>query len=611
MELEPTEIQKINVLDKQWHLSNTILEQRATLAEKLLPQETDITNWSLREARQFTIAQRLKSSAKKISNQIADIEGQLEPYFPYIASFYKLELLRKRRDLRSLEKGVSENLVSIPIAQMDKYRSELQELVDQPNKNLLLGKILNSQEKKDQQVNKKPINFAFLLDENDTEEFEDYSYIIADPKIDNQLSELDKRDRRKITNFLQTTKAHRILTRIANFKPEHDAENEDFQRVIIGHLFEGIAYQFLKDQYEQGQTVLLSPDEVLLVYQNAYPDLAPSSGSYNLARAIKGISNPDGFLIQETADALELVAIFEYKNISNSQTDLARILKQSLNFTPRQVNQDLKLDENDDTYSEFLGSLIAIIKPQLSSKPFRISSSTELVYITPSNSRLKVPNSKVQRIGLRSTYIHYLNKALMEIVSPALPEEKRPILEMATALVEEVKQPDKQSLALLINILQMIITQKQQTIEENIPLVETPQRPVKKNLTPPRGAKKIIKNAAAVQPKPNSTHESQGESAPDISALDGLIEGKINLVLEKKMPVNITFGTARNIFPQIADIGIASGNNGFMKDDEQIDLATIAGIIVASELRAALSKEEIVKVMERTKELMPETPKKG
>lgn len=117
---------------------NKLVGQREALTKRLGADSIDFKTATPREVRVFGIRNRVRASIDRLNNSLTVVDSQLEAYLPQIAKDYRLELIRRERDLRSIERS---GLV-VPEKTLVGFKSELQELRDKPLHEPILAKAL-------------------------------------------------------------------------------------------------------------------------------------------------------------------------------------------------------------------------------------------------------------------------------------------------------------------------------------------------------------------------------------------------------------------------------------------------------------------------------------
>lgn len=423
-------------------------------------------------------------------------------------------------------------------------------------------------------------SFAFIKHETPFKT-RDYSHIIERVEVKKRLEEIaDPQIRATITEFLKTEQANYLLTAAADFKPEDDNRRKDFVKVMVSSFFEMISYHHLKPVYENEPNIIfLSPMDTQTVYENLFPDIEPiDSDNYHLTYGLEGISVPDGMLIEEGDDSLILREIIEYKNTKDGPENAKRIREQLANFTQEVMTVDFK--QNDPGYTEFLGQLIHILHPEINPKPLIIKLGFLPTIVLPKNSTFKTIHAVKSILPLETTELHNLVATLYELVrkptETILAEPKSAIIsETAIGHVNLTGISDKVTRQLAVPFL----------VQEAFD-----------NLT------RVFQDTSFA-PSP----EARTELKNKIPEIDDFIKRISELVRGKKLPKSMSLEQVKKAFPELESgmVWITLSNNTLdLPDSEIFNTLKIVSLLFVNQYGAALSKEAILELPIKVKEML-------
>lgn len=248
--------------------------------------------------------------------------------------------------------------------------------------------------------------FVFNLTEI-PERKENFQQVKDDHELTAYLGILGDERQRLFGNFLSQTGANRILGAMYDFQSDDGSSNKEFIQYMVGGIFEQIGYNYIKTKYPSA--IVLSPYDIYLIYRNKYPNNA-TENKFGAPMGINNISFPDGLVIRETDDALVIDGVLEYKC---SREIEQRTNNQTPHLTPWQVCRDLGITEGSSNYDpEFINALVHALRPDLPDKPLRLNPDAELIYVTPNNSTINIPNTGAEKLPLTTinvgNFVHLL-----------------------------------------------------------------------------------------------------------------------------------------------------------------------------------------------------------
>lgn len=232
-------------------------------------------------------------------------------------------------------------------------------------------------------------------------------------------------DTRVLLGQFQTSPAasYAILNAMVKFNahPRSEQETKEFYRFLAGDFLAELGNIQLQLKYQDMGLTLLSPYEKFILFRNAHQEKAIVDPSgYGTSFEIVGVPYlPDGLVICETKQALEVAAIVEYKNVTTrDRNTLARIIEQHAHFTPDGLEHQLRLTDPDQPIDPlFLGQLIHDkLRPNLSPKPLVVSPKMRIVYAVPESVALPFENIEPEYVHISSgeigRFLEWLTTAL-------------------------------------------------------------------------------------------------------------------------------------------------------------------------------------------------------
>lgn len=161
---------------------------------------------------------------------------------------------------------------------------------------------------------------------------------------------------------------------------------KDIERDIAGKYFENLAYFYLLKNHGLGNNILLSPDQVKLLYCQLYPQSHVYS-LYNFRSELIGVSIPDGLLIRIGKKFLQLTGACEYTLCHKPQA-ITRKREQFCHFTPNGISSALGIHDIQSTdglphYSPTLGEKLHQINPQIPALPVCLGDTWNTYYVMP------------------------------------------------------------------------------------------------------------------------------------------------------------------------------------------------------------------------------------
>ncbi len=212
----------------------------------------------------------------------------------------------------------------------------------------------------------------------------DYSHVRFAPRIAEFLRKANRDTKKLLEAFLESKGRSRIFNAIVKWNGVNDP-NRNFNTDLSAAILEEVGYLFLNQGNFNERTTILSPEETDLLFQNLHPDKFGVADPHGFNYGVRGISVPDGLVISDTGESLEIVTIVDYKNISSDNSDMSRMKVQREYFTAEQLAVHLRLKNHQPIDPADLGRLIHAIRPDLPEKPLRVSPNLLLLYVTPRN----------------------------------------------------------------------------------------------------------------------------------------------------------------------------------------------------------------------------------
>ena len=155
-----------------------------------------------------------------------------------------------------------------------------------------------------------------------------------------------------IRGFLQSPQAREIQAGSLEFIRNHKITTlndfelpamEKFRSSFNGKVFEEIAFRYLDESMKREGLVLLSPAEVFNLYAKLHKGKMIIR-DFGLQQGIKGISIPDGLILQKVNNGWHIVGTSEYRLGEGTE----KIEKQAKRFSnARFLRQNLLLGDQD------------------------------------------------------------------------------------------------------------------------------------------------------------------------------------------------------------------------------------------------------------------------
>lgn len=245
----------------------------------------------------------------------------------------------------------------------------------------------------------------------------DYSSILSSPQVTEFLARNDTATQRLAEAFLAGRGASRILNAIVRFSGTETLGSERFTQYLAGAMFEEIAYLHTTTLDRGERPTVLSPEETIILFRNIHRDKELVAEDYGLNFMIEGVNIPDGLVISETEDALNIVLILEAKNIGQEPdlTTQMQIAAQRQAYYPETLEASLRLKNHQPLDPQEIGRLISAIKPSLSAKPVRVSPELQPLYLIPRRSNLSLEGVLVEAVPITSSAIHALGESLKRV----------------------------------------------------------------------------------------------------------------------------------------------------------------------------------------------------
>lgn len=241
--------------------------------------------------------------------------------------------------------------------------------------------------------------FGYVTD--DEIESQNFDQALKSGLMKGFLSEVPEDFGNLIRQFFTDPNGRRILTIVANFSSNHKEQTSLFNSRLAGAVFEHMSFLHLKPKLKESETELLSPSEVLLLYQNLYLDATSSQiTNYGLSEGIMGITIPDGLLISEIEKGLVINSILEYKSWIHQNRRRENYLQPETD--QKTLARHLRLEGSDSLDSKYLGHLIHVMRPHLASKAVVVNPEIKTIYAFPQNSKLILPNADTKIIPIDS-----------------------------------------------------------------------------------------------------------------------------------------------------------------------------------------------------------------
>lgn len=237
------------------------------------------------------------------------------------------------------------------------------------------------------------------------------------------FTKIDEDTKLLLNQFLASPAAsYAILNAMVEFntRPSGEQETKEFYRFLAGDFLAELGNVQLQPKYQKMGQTLLSPYEKFILLRNAHQerDIVDPSG-YGTSFEIAGVPSPDGLVLCETDQALEVVAIVEYKNVtSRNEPIMQRIREQHALFTPAGLERQLRLTDPDQPIDPlFLGELIHDkLRPDLSPKPLVVNPQMRVVYAVPEGASLPIENVEPEYVHISSgeigLFLELLTRAL-------------------------------------------------------------------------------------------------------------------------------------------------------------------------------------------------------
>lgn len=263
--------------------------------------------------------------------------------------------------------------------------------------------------------------FGYILDTPIA--IRDFSPVLQSKSMVNFMCTVPEDSSNLIKQVFTSSGGRRILTIIDNFIPEDEAENTIFDACLAGALSELFSHFYLKQKYEFPNVVLLSPDEVNAIYQNAHAEKADQFiYHYGLNFGIPGISIPDGLLITEDDQYFWINTAIECKSTMQAQSKNGLLRHQrQISAQSRNVlinNLKLRGTAEENPNHSYLGNLIHVLRPELRAKPLMVNSSVAFIYSLLQFSQFETPLEK-EFIPITSGQLSYLVYNLKNMISQA------------------------------------------------------------------------------------------------------------------------------------------------------------------------------------------------
>lgn len=206
-----------------------------------------------------------------------------------------------------------------------------------------------------------------------------------------------------ISAFVQTPRIAELVRSARGARPPQQEALNLFCSTFSGRLFEELAYFFIQKTIINSHTLILSPDEVFTLYESCLPNEVISDFP-GLSKGIRGVSFPDGFIIEEASKCWTITTACEYKAGEVGKKD------QWQYYQTDKINNYLGL--LDKHQAELLGYYLSVIRPGIPAKPLTTFPVVDLLYVVPQDSerevvgqRIPLPLSKVRFSLLTGSFL--------------------------------------------------------------------------------------------------------------------------------------------------------------------------------------------------------------
>lgn len=243
----------------------------------------------------------------------------------------------------------------------------------------------------------------------------DYREVINSPQMVAFLEKGSKPLRDLFRAFISGKGASRVLNPLVRFAGTATINTNHFDSYLAGAIFEEVGYLHTAGLSRAGDITVLSPEETATLFRNIHRRRFDTGYSYGFNFMLEGISVPDGLVISNKEDCLDIVLIAEYKNIGRNNSDISYVKMQRQYYTPEQLEADLRLTNHQPLDPVEVGRLIHAIRPSLLEKPVRVSAQLQPLYIVPRGADLNVQGILIEEVPATTAAIHAFGQELKRI----------------------------------------------------------------------------------------------------------------------------------------------------------------------------------------------------